>query len=293
MKGREVIRMSSKHRLYPGAHLVASLTLWAALVVPGLAQSSGYWSAVPNVQLADTLTINAVTALNDFGICEKGHEKLPGVNFCIEAYSQIAIEDGHYLVSSQHNQHCAAGFAYPYAGSTICVAENLALALVDGQLTLVEQQCPSGFVAFGNKSGCTPAGQAPDETQLSDNPARCRLGYMQVDGYSICVANTIALRTSSEQSFGIDPSAEVCRRGRERVQRGGFCVPIHNAVQCEPRRDSTTAHLQAVCFVNSEDRECNLENVYTEEQLILDSGDLGLKAVDIFMCSLGPGRIIP
>lgn len=250
-------------------------------------------SAVANVWLSSDLRSDAVLPAAVDDTCPQRYEKVPGTGFCLVSNTSLTMREDIYLVDKSSETDCRKGFSRPREQSVLCLDNQLALVWAGEALRLVSQRCPDGFVDAESTTGCAPVAETIGQQNLSGNALRCKPGYMIVDNFDICVANTVALKTSSEATFGLRPSGESCSQGRKRIHEGGFCVPARGLTECSAKTLScATADDSTLCLSATEDMDCcPLENLSVHDIPQFD-GD-AFTTEDIFSCTLGPGSVIP
>lgn len=258
------------------------------------AQTTRYLpSAVVNVWLSSDLSADAVLPAAADDTCPQRYEKVPGTGFCLASHTELTMRGDIYLVNKSSETDCGKGFSRPREKSLLCLNNQLALAWNEEALTLVLQQCPTGFIEAETATGCAPTTEASGRRYVSTTPLRCKPGYMMVENLNICVANNIALKTSREMNFGMPPSDGPCDHGRKRIKEGGFCVPAKALTECDAKTLScNTGHDSTLCLSATEDMDCcPLENLSVHD-VPQFNGD-AFTTEEIFSCTLGPGSVIP
>lgn len=256
------------------------------------AQTTRYLpSAVANVWLSSDLRSDAVLPAAADDSCPQRYEKVPGTRFCLVPDTSLTMRENIYLVDKSSEADCRKGFSRPRENSLLCLDHQLALVWADEALTLVLQRCPDGFVDAATTTGCAPA--TTGQQHWSSSPLRCKPGYMIVNNLDICVANNVALKTSSDMNFGLRPSDGLCGQGRKRIHEGGFCLPARALTECSAKTLScATDDDSTLCLSATEDMDCcPLENLSVHDIPRFD-GD-AFATEEIFSCTLGPGSVIP
>lgn len=220
--------------LFTGASLVARPVL--AQATGGGACPAGFYPALPNVCVATNLSGSTVIPLSASGDCPVKYEHTPGTQFCSLPEVSLDWDDGRYLIDGPIAAQCPENFGR-VAGSGICIANHLALALQDNTLTLLAPTlaCPQGFEQLPAATSCTAiagsSGQPTDPTIVMPD---CAPGFIKPPHVHFCIAYEVARKTSERVNFGIAPPAGECPKFWTKNAIGGFCVPQSSAVSCGP-----------------------------------------------------------
>lgn len=185
-----------------------------------------------NVCLDKNLSADSVIPLSNKESCPGGYDGIAGTPFCTHDNTALSITGSNYWITGPVPDNCPENFARP-PGSRVCVADHLSLALIKGELSLVEPKidCPDGLEQKALATNCTPINPS-EPLESSFSTLACAHGFIKPPGSHFCISFDIAINTSDEQGFGIDAPRGNCPIDWTRAQPGGFCLPALSAIRC-------------------------------------------------------------